>query len=100
MTPEKEIEIIRWMKDNYPTFETNTTQIWQMARMLNDYHESEVKKLNILAVSNLVCPKCKSDAIAEYPDYKECRICGNVWQGKLAANVLRLNSRCRLKYEG
>jgi DNA polymerase sigma len=53
MTPEKEIEIIRWMKDNYPTFETNTTQIWQMARMLNDYHESEVKKLNILAVSSM-----------------------------------------------
>ena len=44
-----------------------------------EYHESEVKKLNILAVSSLVCPKCKSDAIAEYPDYKECRICGNVW---------------------
>ena len=87
MTPEKEIEIIRWMKDNYPTFETNPTQIWQMARMLNDYHESEVKKLNILAVSSLVCPKCKSDAIAEYPDYKECRICGNVWQGKLATTV-------------
>ena len=51
MTPEKEIEIIRWMKDNYPTFETNTTQIWQMARMLNDYHESEVKKLRLSAVS-------------------------------------------------
>ena len=50
MTPEKEIEIIRWMKYNYPTFETNQTQIWQMARMLNDYHESEVKKLNIPAV--------------------------------------------------
>ena len=75
MTPEKEIEIIKWMRDNYPTFETNPTQIWQMARMLNDYHESEVKKLNIPAV----CPKCKSDAIAEYQDYKECRICGNVW---------------------
>ena len=44
-----------------------------------EYHESEVKKLNILAVSSLVCPKCKSDAIAEYPDYKECRICGYVW---------------------
>lgn len=44
-----------------------------------EYHDSEVKKLNILAVSSLVCPKCKSDAIAEYPDYKECRICGNVW---------------------
>lgn len=44
-----------------------------------EYHDSEVKKLNIPAVSSLVCPKCKSDAIAEYPDYKECRICGNVW---------------------
>ena len=54
MTTEKEIEIIRWMKDNYPTFETNTTQIWQMARMLNDYHESEVKKLNIPAVNKSV----------------------------------------------
>lgn len=30
-------------------------------------------------VSGRVCPKCKSDAIVEYPDYKECRICGNVW---------------------
>ena len=30
-------------------------------------------------VSSLVCPKCKSEAIAEYPDYKECRMCGNVW---------------------
>ena len=54
-----------------------------------EYHESEVKKLNILAVSSLVCPKCKSDAIAEYPDYKECRICGNVWQGKLATNCCK-----------
>lgn len=35
--------------------------------------------LRMHAVSSLVCPKCKSDAIAEYPDYKECRICSNVW---------------------
>ena len=63
MTTEKEIEIIRWMKDNYPTFETNTTQIWQMARMLNDYHESEVKKLNIPAVIKSVCPKCASEDV-------------------------------------
>jgi hypothetical protein len=30
-------------------------------------------------VNNLICHKCKSDAIAKYPDYNECRICGNVW---------------------
>lgn len=40
---------------------------------------SEVKKINTLIVNSLVCPKCKSDAIAEYTYYKECRICGNVW---------------------
>lgn len=44
-----------------------------------EYAQQQVKNLNIPAVSSLVCPKCKSDAIAEYPDYKECRICGNVW---------------------
>lgn len=40
---------------------------------------AENEALRQFAVSSLVCPKCKSDAIAEYPDYKECRICGNVW---------------------
>ena len=41
--------------------------------------EEQAEQLRKHAVSSLVCPKCKSDAIAEYPDYKECRICGNVW---------------------
>lgn len=46
---------------------------------MEEYAQQQVKNLNMPAVSSLVCPKCKSDAIAEYPDYKECRICGNVW---------------------
>jgi hypothetical protein len=74
MTPEKEIEIIRWMKDNYPTFETNQTQIWQIARMLNDYHESEVKKLNIPAVIKSVCQCCGKRTI-DYFNTK-CKSCG------------------------
>lgn len=41
--------------------------------------EAVQQVLDLFAVSSLVCPKCKSDAIAEYPDYKECRICGKVW---------------------
>ena len=40
---------------------------------------AEQQILDLFAVSSLACPKCKSEAIAEYPDYKECRICGNVW---------------------
>lgn len=89
MTPEKEIEIIRWMKDNYPTFETNLTQIWEMVRMLNDYHESEVKKLNILTVSNAkqkVCPVCKKTFEKGWGKFCS-QDCWDIdMQGKLTAN--------------
>lgn len=51
------------------------TPYWVKENVDNAINEA----LRQFAVSSLVCPKCKSDAIAEYPDYKECRICGNVW---------------------
>lgn len=51
------------------------TPYWIKEKVDNAINEA----LRQFAVSSLVCPKCKSDAIAEYPDYKECRICSNVW---------------------
>ena len=45
-----------------------------------EYHNSEVKKLNIPAVIKSVCPKCKSDNTFNVDDSSACLQCGNEWQ--------------------
>lgn len=70
-------EIAQWVISNrYPKSENDKVSD---AEMYHTLIEAMNQVLRQPPVSSLVCPKCKSDAIAEYPDYKECRICGNVW---------------------
>jgi len=54
---------------------TKQLAIIAMRRYAKEYHDSEVKKLNIPAVIKSVCPHCgsESDNIAEPRKYK----CGN-----------------------
>ena len=33
MTPEKEIEIMKWLVDNYPNHETNCVKIWELIKI-------------------------------------------------------------------
>ena len=40
-----------------------------------DYHDSEVKKLNIPAVIKSVCPKCGSDRWIKEGEFCECTEC-------------------------
>ena len=76
MTSDKEIEIMKWLVDNYPYHETNCVKVWELIKIINHYHESEVKKLNIPDVIKSVCiaPKCECD---RNPDdvCKECKGC-------------------------
>ena len=51
MTPEKEIEILKWLVENYPNYGTSYAGVWELIKIVNHYHESEVKKLNEPAVS-------------------------------------------------
>ena len=61
---------------------TNIDDNW-VAQMMEEYHLSEVEKLNIPVVvgrsEQLVCPECNS----EDPDYSRgeyhCRCCGHDW---------------------
>ena len=46
MTPEKEIEILKWLVENYPNYGTSYAGVWELIKIINHYHESEVKKLN------------------------------------------------------
>lgn len=51
MTPEKEIEILKWLVENYHNYGTSYAGVWELIKIVNHYHESEVKKLNEPAVS-------------------------------------------------
>jgi hypothetical protein len=78
MTPEKEIEIMKWLVDNYPNHETNCVKIWELIKIINHYHESEVKKLNIPAVIKSVYCECENQT--EYTDANNKTYCS--WCGK------------------
>lgn len=77
MTPEKEIEIMKWLVDNYPNHETNYVKLWELIKIVNHYHESEVKKLNIPVVIKSVYCECENQT--EYTDANGktyCKWCG------------------------
>ena len=81
MTPEKEIEIMKWLVDNYPNHETNCVKIWELIKIVNHYHESKVKKLNIPAVSGSL--PCHHNFIQKDTYWKSCTHCGMIaplWQ--------------------
>lgn len=53
-----------------------------VAQMLDEYHESKVKELNLACVSNLVCEKCQTRPevwIEENKKYLKCK-CGKFKQ--------------------
>ena len=69
MTPEKEVEILRWLNDNYPNHETSVVKVWELVKILDHYHNSEVKKLNKPAVSVVREPIVVG---AVCPHFQEC----------------------------
>ena len=52
-----------------------------MQKYAEEYHKSEVKKLNKPAVIKLVCPNCKDEDIEESKNnYWFCNECGWTWR--------------------
>lgn len=49
MDYQKEVEILKWVQKNNPEFRASVLQIREIARMINDYHESHRKSLRFIA---------------------------------------------------
>ena len=69
------LEVLHKYFHNFNSDRTRDLVVKAMEDYAKIYHDSEVKKLNIPAVINSVCPFCNSKETEENQPTRHCRYC-------------------------
>lgn len=68
LTRQEETEILNWIKNKFPDFKVLPMQVFELVKMIREYHESELKKLRETQVMQ------RSEQVAV-----DCNYCGRLY---------------------